>query len=145
MRTGGVEQAREVGVSERARERAAGRPSEGQASLAASVLALQRAAGNRAVAQVLEHRPEAVIQRQLRGKPNVRSGVGGSQLNEQQARAILRRLAAGDATALNLLDPVQGGGADPLTASIQQLGQPASADPYAQGREYGIIIEHGST
>ena len=102
------------------------------------------AAGNRAVAQALQRRPAAVLQRVLRGTPNVRSGANGVQLTEQDARQILRRLAAGDATAFALLDPMPGAAPDPLTAFITNVGQPVNADPYAQGREYGIIVENGT-
>ena len=102
------------------------------------------AAGNRAVAQALQRQPSAILQRVLRGTANVRSGANGAQLTEQQARQILRRLAEGDATALGLLDPMPGGAPDPLTAFIANVGQPVNADPYAQGREYGIIVENGT-
>jgi hypothetical protein len=53
-------------------------------------------------------------------------------------------LAEGDATAFALLDPMPGGAPDPLTAFIANVGQAVNADPYAQGREYGIIVENGT-
>jgi hypothetical protein len=102
------------------------------------------AAGNRAVAHALQRRPAAILQRVLRGTANVRSGANGVQLTEQQARQIVRRLAAGDATAFALLDPMPGGAPDPMAAFIANVGQPVNADPYAQGREYGIIVENGT-
>ena len=102
------------------------------------------AAGNRAVARALQRRPTAIVQRVLRGTPDVRSGANGVRLTEQQAHQILQRLAAGDATALALLDPMPGAAPDPLTAFIANVGQPVNADPYAQGREYGIIVENGT-
>ena len=74
----------------------------------------------------------------------MRSGANGAQLTELQARQILRRLAEGDATAFALLDPMPGGGPDPMTTFIGNVGQPVNADPYAQGREYGIIVENGT-
>jgi hypothetical protein len=82
--------------------------------------------------------------------PNVRSGANGVQLNEIQARAILQQLAAGQANALNALDPIPGGAPDPLVAFMAQvvngapLGAPVNADWESQGREYGIIVEHGT-
>lgn len=120
----------------------AGRVDRGLASPQLSARFL--AAGNRAVAHALQRRPAAILQRVLRGTPDVRSGANGVQLTEQQARQILRRLAAGDATAFALLDPVPGAAPDPLTAFIANVGQPVNADPYAQGREYGIIVENGT-
>lgn len=81
---------------------------------------------------------------QLRGAPNVRSGAHGNQLTELAARQLLEQLRVGNAHALNALDPVAGNVQDPIALFNARVGVPAHADPFAQGREYGIIVENGT-